>query len=141
MTTMLLFADLAQLGTIREFVAGASRDLDADESIIPDLQLAVDEICSNAIRHGYGGQGGRLEITVHAVPEGIQLVVRDWGKAFDPEAVSAPDLDAPLERRSLGGLGLFLVRQLMDEVDFQFHEERGNSVTMVKRLRSEGGIA
>jgi len=141
MTKMLLCADLAQLGTIREFVAVASRDLDVDECIIPDLQLAVDEICSNVIRHGYGGQGGRLEITVQAVAEGIQLIVRDWGTAFDPEAVSAPDVDAPLERRSLGGLGLFLVRQLMDEVHFQFHQKQGNSVTMIKRLRCEGGVA
>lgn len=141
MTTMLLCADLAQLGTIREFVAGASRDLDVDERIIPDLQLAVDEICSNVVRHGYGGQGGRLEITVQAVAEGIQLIVRDWGAAFDPDAVAAPDVDAPLERRSLGGLGLFLVRQLMDEVRFEFHRERGNSVTMVKRFRCEGGVA
>jgi len=141
MTSMLLCAELAQLGTIREFVAGACCDLDVDEDIIPDLQLAVDEICSNVIRHGYGGQGGRLEITVQAVAEGIQVVVRDWGAAFDPDAVSTPDLDAPLEQRSLGGLGLFLVRQLMDEVHFQFDGERGNSVTMVKRLRCEGGIA
>jgi anti-sigma regulatory factor (Ser/Thr protein kinase) len=59
--------------------------------------------------------------------------------AFDPEAVSVPDVDAPLEQRSLGGLGLFLVRQLMDDVRFEFSEERGNSVTMVKRLRHGGG--
>jgi serine/threonine-protein kinase RsbW len=139
MTTMLLCADLAQLGTIRDFVARASRDLDVDERIIPDLQLAVDEICSNVIRHGYGGRSGRIEITVQAVTNGIQFTVRDWGATFDPEAVPAPDLDAPLEQRSLGGLGLFLVRQLMDKVHFQFSGERGNSVTMVKRLHRKGG--
>ena len=139
MTTMHLCADLAQLGTIREFVAEASRDLDVDEWSIPDLQLAVDEICSNIILHGYGGQGGQLEVMVQAVAEGVQLTVRDWGMAFDPDAVSVPDVDAPLEQRSLGGLGLFLVRQLMDDVRFEFSEERGNSVTMVKRLRHGRG--
>jgi serine/threonine-protein kinase RsbW len=76
---------------------------------------------------------------VQAVAEGVQLTVRDWGAAFDPEAVSVPDVDAPLEQRSLGGLGLFLVRQLVDDLRFEFDEERGNLVTMVKRLPSQGG--
>jgi serine/threonine-protein kinase RsbW len=139
MTTMQLWADLAQLRTIREFVAEACRDLCVDARSIPDLQLAVDEICSNSIRHAYGGQEGQLQVTVQAVAEGVQLTVRDWGAAFDPEMVSVPDVDAPLEQRSLGGLGLFLVRQLVDELRFEFDEERGNSVTMVKRLPRKGG--
>ena len=139
MTTMHLWADLAQLRTIREFVAETCSDLCVDGRSIPDLQLAVDEICSNSIRHAYGGQGGQLQVTVQPVPEGVQVTVRDWGLAFDPEAVSIPDVDAPLEQRSLGGLGLFLVRQLVDDLRFEFDEERGNSVTMIKRCPRKGG--
>jgi serine/threonine-protein kinase RsbW len=140
MTTLQLCADLAQLGTIRDFVAKASRDLDVDEERIPDLTLAVDEICSNIIRHGYGGQGGQLKVTVQRIVGGVQVTVRDWGTAFDPGAVAVPDVEAPLEQRSLGGLGLFLVHQLMDDVRFEFSAERGNSVTMLKRLQGEGGV-
>ncbi len=139
MTTMYLWADLAELRSIREFVAEACRDLCVDGSCIPDLQLAVDEICSNSIRHAYGGQGGRLQVTVQPVPEGVQLTVRDWGEAFDPETVAMPDVTAPLEERSLGGLGLFLVRQLVDDLRFEFDAERGNLVTLVKRIPRQGG--
>jgi len=139
MANIRLCADLSQLKAIRDFVAEASRDLDVEDWIIPDVQLAVDEICSNVIKHGYGGRGGEIEVTVEPIEDGVQVTVRDWGIAFDPQTVAVPNVDAPLELRSLGGLGLFLVRQLMDNVRFEFDGERGNSVTMVKRLRREGG--
>ena len=131
-------ADLAQLAAIREFVAEASRSLDADEQAIRDLQLAVDEVCSNSIRHGYGGQEGQIEVSVERIGHSIRVVVRDWGMAFDPEQIPVPDLDLPLEERSLGGLGLFLVQQVMDDVRFEFNDSKGNSVTMVKRLDRGG---
>lgn len=138
MTMLRLCADLSHLRVIRDFVAKASRDLDVEDSIIPDLQLAVDEICSNVIQHGYQGQGGQVEVRIEPIQDGIQVMVRDWGRAFDPEAVAMPKVDAPLELRSLGGLGLFLVRSVMDGVHFEFDGERGNTVTMVKRIRQEG---
>jgi serine/threonine-protein kinase RsbW len=138
MATMNLSADLSQLGAIRGFVAQAGRDLELDEQIVPDLQLVVEEICANVIEHGYGGQGGRIEVTVEPIEGAVQIKVRDWGIAFDPQAVPIPDVSAPLELRPLGGLGLFLVRQLMDEVHFEFDGEKGNTVTMVKRLAGHG---
>jgi serine/threonine-protein kinase RsbW len=140
MATMHLWADLAQLSTVREFVAEACRDLGVGGQSIPDLQLAVDEICSNIIRHAYSGQGGQLQVSVQTVPDGVQLTIRDWGAAFDPDTVSVPDVDAPLEQRPLGGLGLFLVRQLVDDLRFDFDQDRGNSVTMVKQFSREGGV-
>ena len=138
MVTVRWHADLAQLVVIREFVAEASRSLDADEQAIRDLQLAVDEVCSNSIRHGYGGQEGQIEVSVERIGHAIRVVVRDWGMAFDPEQIPVPDLEIPLEERSLGGLGLFLVQQVMDEVRFEFNGSKGNSVTMVRRLDREG---
>jgi serine/threonine-protein kinase RsbW len=128
MVTARWCADLVQLAAIREYVAKAGRSLHADDQAIRDLQLAVDEVCSNSIRHGYRGQDGQIEVSV----------VRDWGMAFDPEQIRIPDLDAPLEERSLGGLGLFLVQQVMDDVRFEFNHSKGNSVTMVRRLDREG---
>jgi serine/threonine-protein kinase RsbW len=138
MATLRLSADLSQLCTIREFVSRTGDDLSLDEHIIQDLLLAVDEICSNVILHGYDGHGGDIEVTVQMSEAGVQAIVRDWGKTFDPESVCVPDIDAPLQQRPCGGLGLFLVRQLMDEVRFEFDGEKGNSVTMVKRVRREG---
>lgn len=134
MATIKVYADLSQLGTIRQFVIQSGQELNVDEKIIYDLQLAAEEICTNAISHGYGGRGGEIEITVERVAEGIQMMVRDWGNSFDPESVPIPDLSAPLEQRPLGGLGLYLVQQVMDEVHFELGGANGNSVTMIKRL-------
>lgn len=140
MATMRFCAEIKDVGTIRDFVVRASRDLDVDEKIIPDLELAADELCSNVINHGYDGQAGWIEITVQPVEQGVQLTIRDWGRSFDPASVPLPDLDAPLEKRSLGGLGLFLVRKLMDEVQFETYGGNGNVVNVVKRARvKEGG--
>jgi len=137
---MRLCADIRDVETIREFVVRVSRDLDVDDRIIPDLELVADELCSNVINHGYNGQGGWIEVTVLPVEQGLQLTIRDWGQGFDPAAVPVPDLEAPLEQRALGGLGLFLVRQLMDEVQFETCDGNGNSVTVVKRagVREKG---
>jgi serine/threonine-protein kinase RsbW len=133
MTTLTLFADAHQLASIREFVAEVGKDLDMEESAIYHLTLAVDEACSNIIRHGYGGQSGKIEITVEPVEGGVQTVVRDWGVPFEPDAIPVPDITAPLDRRPKGGLGLFIIRQVMDEVQFEFGTQTGNTLTMVKR--------
>lgn len=133
MATLSLCADLGDLATVREFVARIGTDLGLDAGAIYDLQLAVDEACANVIKHGYGGQAGRIDVTVEPVEEGVQVVVRDWGGAFDPHVVPAPDVKAPLEERRLGGLGLFLMRKVMDDVSFTFDAERGNTLRMVKR--------
>jgi serine/threonine-protein kinase RsbW len=136
---MRLFADFSHLVVIRRFVAKVSRELGLDAHLIPDLQLAVDEVCANIIEHGYSGQGGDIEVTIELVREGVQAQVRDWGVAFDPQAVPKPDVSLPLEKRPLGGLGLFLVQQVMDDVRFEFDAQKGNTVTMLKRFRSKGG--
>lgn len=133
-------ADPGQLAAIRSFVVETSRSLGADEQAAADLELAVDEICSNSIRHGYGGKEGEIEVAVERDGPSIRVTVRDWGATFDPDQVPTPDTDLPLEERLLGGLGLFLVRQLMDDVRFEFSRDRGNSVTIVRRL-DRGGQA
>ncbi len=140
MATTCWRADPGQLAAIRSFVVETSRSLGADEQAAADLELAVDEICSNSIRHGYDGKEGEIEVSVERDGPSLRVVVRDWGVTFDPDQVPTPDTDLPLEKRLLGGLGLFLVRQLMDDVRFEFSRDRGNSVTMVRRL-DRGGKA
>jgi serine/threonine-protein kinase RsbW len=137
MATMRFCADIRDLVKIREFVVRASHACKADDRIIPDLELAADELCSNVITHGYDGQGGWIEITVQPVDQGVQLKIRDWGQSFDPASVPLPNIEAPLEERALGGLGLFLVQKLMDEVQFETSGGDGNVITVIKRSRAK----
>jgi anti-anti-sigma factor len=101
-----------------------------------DVQMAVDEACTNIMEHGYGGdESGTIEISCRQTDEGVTITIRDFGHPFDPDAVPEPNIEAPLEERPVGGLGLFFMRQLMDDVRFQFDEVRGNVLTMTKRWK------
>ena len=106
-----------------------------DERALYKIQLAVDEACANVVDHAYtGAEPGDIEVSCRLNDRLLTIRVRDWGEGFDLGGVKDPDLKAPLEERSLGGLGLFLVRQVMDEVQFTSDPEQGNELMMSKRL-------
>ena len=110
-----------------------------DERALYEIQLAVDEACANVVDHAYLGEDpGDIEVSCRLDAQLLTVQVRDWGRGFDLATVEEPDLEAPLEERSLGGLGLFLVRQVMDEVQFTADPERGNELMMSKRLHIAG---
>jgi serine/threonine-protein kinase RsbW len=125
---------LDSLGLISEFVTNAAQDAGLDESAVYAVDMAVDEACANIIGHAYGDEGrGDIEITCRIDEDGLTLVLRDNGRPFDPTKVPHPDLEAPLEGREEGGLGLFLMRHLMDRVEYKSRPGSGNVLTMVKR--------
>lgn len=104
------------------------------------VETAVDEACSNIIEHAYGGEGiGDIEITYQINAKCLTIILRDFGKPFDPSKIPEPQLTAPLEKRKSHGLGLFFIRKMMDEVHFDFSNETGNVLTMVKRKEKSSG--
>ena len=110
-----------------------------DERALYEIQLAVDEACANVVDHAYqGADPGDIEVSCRLDDQILTVQVRDWGTGFDLTSVADPDLDAPLEERTLGGLGLFLVRQVMDDVQFRSDPELGNELMMSKRLNIAG---
>ncbi len=123
------------LSEIRAFVAEAAEDAGLAPASVYEVQLAVDEACSNIIDHAYGGEGrGDIECTCHITNQGLTINLRDHGEPFDPESVAEPDLHAKLEERTTGGLGLYFIRKLMDEVIFEFQEaDSANLLTLVKQ--------
>jgi anti-sigma regulatory factor (Ser/Thr protein kinase) len=109
-----------------------------DDRALYQIELAVDEACANIVQHAYQGmEQGDIEISCYQEERNFVIRIRDWGQGFEPEAVPDPDVEAPLEDRSLGGLGLFLIRQFMDEVQFTFNPVEGNELVMVKGLGGE----
>jgi anti-sigma regulatory factor (Ser/Thr protein kinase) len=129
-------SDLKNLESICRFVAGAASDMGMDDDTLYDLQLAVDEACTNVIDYAYQGRSG-LPLTVECAEEDGKcvVVIRDCGRPFDPARVQAPDLTSPLSRRQVGGLGIYLMRKLMDDVRFRFDAGTGNELTMTKAIR------
>jgi serine/threonine-protein kinase RsbW len=127
-------AQLDSLAAIGEFVTRAAEAAGLDARALYAVQLAVEEACSNIIEHAYGDEGrGDIECTCIVNKNGLTVVLRDYGRPFNPASIPKPDLYASLEDRNAGGLGFYLIHQLMDQVRFEFTPDSGNVLTMVKR--------
>jgi anti-sigma regulatory factor (Ser/Thr protein kinase) len=128
-------AVLENVPRVTQIVAQAAAKVGFDDQALYQIELAVDEACANVVEHAYPqGEPGPMEVSCYLDAHYFVIRVRDWGPGFNPGAVDEPDVSAPLAERSLGGLGLFLVRQVMDDVRFDFDPENGNELLMVKRL-------
>ena len=111
----------------------ASRDL---QHAAYAVNLAIDEILTNTIEHGYeDDERHRIELIVRVEEESLVVVIVDDSLPVDLGIAPERDLDASLEDTALGGLGLFLVHQMMDSVDYR-REEGCNVVTLVKNTRT-----
>jgi serine/threonine-protein kinase RsbW len=131
--TLRVVADVAQLTTIRAFVDQQTRALGIDESAIYDLMLAVNEMATNIVIHGYRRQPGMIEIALRRQGDAIEIQLRDQAWSFDPTRVPPPDLTLPLHKRSFGGMGVHVTRQIMDAMRYRVTPEGGNELTLVKR--------
>jgi serine/threonine-protein kinase RsbW len=129
-------SDVNNLESICRFVAAAAGDMGMDEDMLYDLQLAVDEACTNVIDYAYQGRGGQPVTVECAEQDGkCVVVIRDCGRPFDPSRVRQPDLTSPLSKRQVGGLGIYLMRRLMDDVRFRFDDQNGNELTLIKAIK------
>lgn len=139
MSKVIFDANFDNLDEIRDIVAEAARQVGFSDKEIYAIQLAADEASSNIIEHAYAGMtGGKLEIDLSTTDKMLKIVMRDQGKPFDPSSVPEPNVKADLSERKIGGLGMYLMRKLMDEVTYESSSERGNILTMIKRLGESG---
>jgi serine/threonine-protein kinase RsbW len=135
MQTVQFAAKFEFLDEIREFVGDVARKNGFTDKEVYNIQLATDEAASNIIEHAYEGvTNGLLEISCGVRNKVITIILVDHGESFDPSDVPAPDLKADLSDRKIGGLGLFLMRKLMDEVHYDAEPRKNrNTLTMIKR--------
>lgn len=119
------------------FAVKAATQLGFDDNASFQLQLACDEACTNIIEHAYGDSGdGDILISWQVDDMFFTITLFDTGQPFTPDAVAQPSLpasDSNLENLQVGGLGLSMIRKMMDEVIFQF-ENAGNTLLLKKRL-------
>jgi serine/threonine-protein kinase RsbW len=126
-------AALKNLARIRRFVEQTATALGVDPAAIPELLLAVDEAATNIIVHGYQGQEGPLEVEVERQGDALLIRLRDEAAPFDPTAIPPPDLSLPLEQRPIGGMGIYLMRKCMDQVNHSCPPQGGNELILVKK--------
>jgi len=124
--------------TVVQFVVEAAQEAGFDERGVFHCQMSVDEACTNIIEHAYGGEDkGNIEATVRIEPGVLTITLVDHGEPFDPTSVPEPSIntDDPSKIKT-GGLGLHLMRKVMDEITFSFSDKR-NKLVMVKRQAAD----
>jgi anti-sigma regulatory factor (Ser/Thr protein kinase) len=125
---------LENLLVIASFVEKVLGQLDVDPVFENKVHLVIDEACTNIIKYAYGESVGPVKLVMAINRDELVIVLNDRGKQFDPRSVPPPDLEADVENRKIGGLGVHLINRLMDEVSYSFDDRSGNTLTMKKRL-------
>lgn len=117
------------LARVPELVADFAAAHDLSAKVVHDLNVVLDEVLSNIIRHGYSDDK-RHEIELHlSVANGVlEVQIEDDGSPFNPLSVPVPNLSAPLSERPIGGLGIHLIRNFMSEVAYARVGERNQLV-------------
>ncbi|MDD5466942.1 MAG: ATP-binding protein [Anaerolineales bacterium] len=125
------------LDKIREFVVRAADQAGLDKPAVYAVELAVDEACCNIIDHAYGGEDiGDIECSIVPLDNGLKVILRDHGRPFDISRVPAPELNVPLSKLKTRGVGLYLMKNMMDVIDYVAAAEGGGNVmTMIKYKR------
>lgn len=133
MPTKRFTCSLSNLEKICDYVTDYAKLAGLNEKEVYAVQLAVDEASTNIIEHGYGNEcPNRIDVTCDIQENGLKVVIFDDAEPFDPGSVPDPDINVPLEELKSRGLGIFLMRKMMDEVHYQSSPEKGNTLTMVK---------
>lgn len=127
-------SDAAQLPALSKFLQDFWSQTDLPAAEAAAFHLALEEVFMNVVMHGSTlDRAPRVEVSLSLVDGGVTLMIEDDGPLFNPLSLPEPDIKASLEERPVGGLGVFLVRQLMDSVRYQ---RRGvhNQLQMTKHL-------
>jgi anti-sigma regulatory factor (Ser/Thr protein kinase) len=132
MAKITLAAELENLELMIKFIRNGAEKHGFSSKDMNRIQLASEEVLVNIISYAYSDKNGDIEITYN-MEEGRGLVMKitDWGGPFDPLLLPEPDVEASVEDREMGGLGVFIMRNIMDEVDYERTGDR-NILTLVK---------
>ncbi|MCQ2413461.1 MAG: SpoIIE family protein phosphatase, partial [Clostridia bacterium] len=127
-------AKLEDIGAVTEFAEQALEKYGCPMKVITQMSVAIDEIYSNIVRYGYKGTVGPITVTVHESedPHAVSIRFRDNGVPYNPLTKADPDVTLSAEERQIGGLGIFMVKKMMDDVRYRY--ENGQNILTVKKL-------
>jgi serine/threonine-protein kinase RsbW len=128
--------DGSELVRVRTEVTDAIHAGGFPEASINRILIAVDEAVTNIIEHGYDGiehGQGAIDIIMQVDADTFTISITDQGETFDPRSLSDVDIQRHVAAGRSGGLGVFLIRKIMDVVDYHHETGRHNRLTMVKR--------
>ena len=131
---LVLKNEIEEISKLEGFMETIGEATGIDLSLVVSLNLALEEAVTNVISYAYPeGQEGTVDIDVRATKEQLEFVISDSGIPFDPTTKEDADITLGVEERPIGGLGIFLVRQLMDTILYEYKDKK-NILTLRKQL-------
>ncbi len=128
-------SDSGCLELIREFIVQVMKKVGFSDDETDQIELAVDEACSNIVKYAYGNvseQTNSIDLLIQVDKKKATITVRDQGRGFDAGCIDAPDMEAYLAELRSGGLGIYLMKSLMDDVTFDIQPGVKTEVKMIK---------
>ena len=133
--TILLNNDVQEVPVLSVFIEGICDDMQFDKLTKSGVHLAIEEAVVNVMQYAYPeGTKGDVYLSVTADNDNIRFELRDSGKAFDPTAMPEVDVESHVNKHSIGGLGIHLIRHYMDSISYE-HKDNQNVLTMIKKLK------
>ncbi len=128
------YGDLSELERIREFIIVKASDFGFSEEISYKIALAVDEACSNLIKHSFKFDPSKIiNIKVQTENNSFTVIISDNGSPFDPKIVPTPDMQEYFDHFKRGGLGVHIIRSVMDEIDYLTSNINGYNNQLILR--------
>lgn len=123
------------LSVIRDFVSEKALTAGIPVATVENIMLAVDEACTNIIKHAYkSSPEGEIIINIEYDKEKFTITIIDYGKSFEPKRVPLPDLQKYYREHKVGGLGIYLMKSLMDDVKYTSVPGKYNQVLLSKNI-------
>lgn len=135
--TLTITNDIGELGVMNRFLEEAGAAYGWNEAVTMSLNLVMEEAVSNVIFYAYeqGEKGKTIDISVAYEAPQLTVTVSDTGRLFDPTLRKDPDISLPADERPVGGLGIFLIKRIMDEV---LYRREGNRNVLVMKKKIDG---
>jgi serine/threonine-protein kinase RsbW len=122
------------LADVRNFVEMNGLTIGLEQKTISHISLAVDEACTNIIKHAYNNSDkNEILIKINTSEKSFKITLIDTGEHFNPELIAEPDIEASQKKKKGGGLGMFLMKKLMDEVKYNVSNNK-NELLLIKYL-------
>ena len=135
-THLILHNDIQKIPQLADFVETIAEEKQLSQSMAMSLNLALEEAVTNVILYAYpDGADGLVDVEAILKEHSLEFIITDSGVPFDPTAAPEVDVTLSVEERPIGGLGIYLVRQLMDEVRYQRLGDK-NVLSMTKKIEN-----
>lgn len=127
-------ATIDNVQTITDFVDERLEEMNCPVKAQMQIDIVIDELCSNVARYAYSDRTGKVTVSVDTVdkPMKVWLTFTDEGVPYNPLAKEDPDITLSAEERKLGGLGIYMVKKMMDE--FRYEYKDGKNIVMVCKV-------